>query len=129
MKLKGARLARGQFSPRTARAFYHRGELFPLQRLDEITVATCFQNGIALNVIDAAGHDNDLWRIKFFPDCTTDLKAADPGQQQITKDHVGPVLEGKVDSGRAVFCFDRIPAMTREKARDALTAFRIVFNE
>jgi hypothetical protein len=39
------------------------------------------------------------------------------------------VPESDVDSGHAVFRFDRIPAMAREEARDALTTFRIVFYE
>ena len=129
MNLQRARLSRGEFSTGPGRTLRCRGELLPRQRLNEIIVATCFQDSFAINIIDAAGNDNDLGRIKFFPDRPTDLKAADPGQQQITNDHAGPMRESKVDSGRAVFGFDCIPAMTSEKTREAFTAFRIVFNE
>jgi hypothetical protein len=64
--------------------------------------------------------------MKFFPDRTANLKAADLGQKQITYDQAGPLRVGKFDSGRAAFCLDRIPVMTREKAGEALPAFHIV---
>ena len=129
INFKGARPARSQFQARAARAFYHGGELFPLQRFDEITVAPRFHDGVALDVIGAAGDDNDLYQIKSFPDRPADLKAADPGQQQIAKDHVGPSRQGKIDSGRAIFGFNNLPTVAREKAPDPFAAFRVIFNE
>jgi hypothetical protein len=129
MKLKGARLARGQSFPRTASAFYYLCEILPLQRLYEIAVATGFEHRVAFDIVGAAGHDDDPGRIKFFANRTADLQAADSRQQQIAQDHFRTSLNGNVDSGRAVVRLDYFPAMAREKARDALSAFRITFNE
>jgi hypothetical protein len=57
------------------------------------------------------------------------LQAADPGEQQVADDDVRPSGEGEIDSGGAVLCFNGLPAMASEKARDALSAFGVVFDE
>ena len=77
----------------------------------------------------AAGHDNDLRRMQFFPERPANLKAAHFRQQEIADDRLGFLGKGDLHPLHAVVRFEHVPLVAREKPADAFAAFRIIFDE
>ena len=90
MELERARLATHEPAGPPPGAFKGDGQFFPFEWLNEIVVSTRFENVFAIDIVAAAGHDDDPGQVELFSNRAANLEPAHFWEEQIAHDRVGP---------------------------------------